>query len=220
MLKNKIVIYLYSRYERFWHWLQSALIIVLLLTGFEIHKGLKLFEFHSAVKVHNYVGLAWLTAFAFFVFWLLTTGEWKQYIPTTKKMLLVVRYYSYGIFRGEAHPVPKRKEAKHNPLQRLTYLALAAFLLPFQMVTGCLYWGYNSWDVWGLGGVSLYVLAVLHTMGAFAILTFLVVHIYMATTGHSLFAHIKAMITGWEEVEKGEPVEAWEVAHERKPTAP
>ena len=61
---------------------------------------------------------------------------------------------------------------------------------------------------------------MLHTLGAFAILTFLVVHLYMTTTGHSIFAHIKAMITGWEEVEKGEAVEEWEVAHERKPSAP
>jgi thiosulfate reductase cytochrome b subunit len=218
MLKNKILIYLYSRYERFWHWLQSLLIMVLLLTGFEVHQGFAVFGFHRAVKIHNFVGLAWLVAFAFFIFWLFTTGEWKQYIPTTKKMLLVVRYYGYGIFRGEAHPVPKRKEAKHNPLQRLTYLALAAFLLPFQMITGFLYWGYNSWPAWELGGLSLQVLAVLHTLGAFAILTFLVVHLYMTTTGHSIFAHIKAMITGWEEVEKGEPVEEWEVAHERKPS--
>jgi len=179
---------------------------------------LALFGFHRAVKIHNFVGLAWLIAFAFFVFWIFTTGEWKQYIPTTKKMFLVMRYYGYGIFRGEAHPVPKRREAKHNPLQRLTYLALAAFLLPFQMITGFLYWGYNAWPAWGLGGLSLQVLAALHTLGAFAILTFLAVHIYMTTTGHRILAHIKAMITGWEEVEKGEPVEEWEVAHERKPS--
>ena len=30
-------IYLYSRYERFWHWLQMALIAVLLATGLEVH---------------------------------------------------------------------------------------------------------------------------------------------------------------------------------------
>jgi len=93
-------------------------------------------------------------------------------------------------------------------------------LLPFQMITGLLYWGYNAWQAWGVGFISLEVLAVLHTLGAFAILAFLVVHLYMTTTGHSIFAHIKAMITGWEEVEKGEPVESWEVAHERKPPAP
>jgi thiosulfate reductase cytochrome b subunit len=218
MLKNKIVIYLYTRYERFWHWLQAMLIFILLLSGFEIHQGFALLGFHRAVTVHNFVGLTWLIAFAFFVFWLFTTGEWKQYIPTTKKMLSVVHYYSWGIFKGLPHPVPKRKEAKHNPLQRLTYLSLAAFLLPFQMITGLLYWGYNSWSTLGLGSLSLELLAVLHTLGAFAILSFLVVHLYMTTTGHSLFAHIKAMITGWEEVEKGESVEEWEVAHERKPS--
>ena len=32
----------------------------------------------------------------------------------------------------------------------------------------------------------------LHTIGAFAFLTFLIVHIYMATTGHTIFAHIKS----------------------------
>lgn len=218
MLKNMINIYLYTRYERFWHWLQGLLIIVLLLTGFEIHGQYTLLGFHTAVTVHNFVGLSWLVAFAFFVFWIFTTGEWKQYIPTTKKMLSVIRYYSYGIFRGEPHPVPKRKEAKHNPLQRLTYLSLAAFLLPFQMITGFLYWGYNSWQAWGIGSLSLQVLAVLHTLGGFAILMFLVIHVYMTTTGHRIFAHIKAMITGWEEVSADTPVEEWETAHPRKPS--
>ena len=213
LMKNKLVnIYLYTRYERFWHWLQMALILVLLLTGFEAHGQYGLFGFGTAVSVHNFVGITWLIAFAFFVFWIFTTGEWRQYVPTTKKMIEVVRYYSWGIFKGESHPFPKRKEAKHNPLQRLTYLSLAAFLLPVQMATGFLYWGYNSWKAWGLDFLSLKVLAVIHTMGAFAILTFLIVHVYMTTTGHSIFAHIKAMVTGWEGVEEGTTVEAWEKA--------
>jgi thiosulfate reductase cytochrome b subunit len=215
MLQKMINIYLYTRYERFWHWLQALLIILLLLTGFEIHGKYSLFGFHTAVKVHNFVGLSWLIAFAFFVFWIFTTGEWKQYVPTTKKMLSVIRYYGYGIFLGEPHPVPKRKEAKHNPLQRLTYLSLAAFLLPFQMITGFLYWGYNSWATWGFGSLSLKVLAVLHTLGGFSILMFLVIHVYMTTTGHTLFAHIKAMITGWEDVSEDTPVEEWERAQQR-----
>jgi thiosulfate reductase cytochrome b subunit len=216
MLKQMVPIYLYTRYERFWHWLQSLLIILLLLTGFEVHGTYTLFGFGPAVDVHNFVGLTWLIAFAFFVFWIFTTGEWRQYIPTTKKMLAVVRYYAYGIFKGESHPVPKRKEAKHNPLQRLTYLALAAVLLPLQMVTGLLYWGYNDWSAWGLGFLSLPVLAVVHTLGGFAILAFLIVHVYMTSTGHRVTAHVRAMITGWEEVEEGTPVEAWEQARPKR----
>ncbi len=202
--------YLYTRYERFWHWFQMLLIGILLITGLEINGLYKLLGFQKAVTVHNTVGITWLIAFAFFVFWLFTTGEWKQYIPTTKKMFEVVHYYLYGIFKGDEHPVPKKKNAKHNPLQRLSYLALAAVLLPLQMLTGVLYWTYNSWGTWGLTFLSLNVIAVIHLICAFAVLQFIVIHIYMTTTGHSISAHIRAMITGWEEIKEGEKAEDWE----------
>jgi len=211
-----ITTYLYTRYERFWHWLQMVLIFLLLVTGFEIHGLYSLMGFEQAVEIHNFVGITWLIAFAFFVFWVFTTGEWKQYVPTTKKLFAVIRYYSFGIFKGESHPVPKRKGAKHNPLQRLTYLSLAAMLLPIQMVTGILYWTYNSWEAWGLGFLSLNVLAVIHMAGAFFILSFIVVHVYMTTTGHTIFAHIKAMITGWEDIEEGVEIEDWEKASRKR----
>ncbi len=211
-MKQMTNIYLYTRYERFWHWLQMVLILILLVTGLEIHGTFSWLGFHTAVEVHNFAGLTWLIAFAFFVFWVFTTGEWKQYIPTTKKMIEVVRFYAYGIFRGEPHPVPKRKKAKHNPLQRLVYLNLAAILLPLQMVTGFFYWGYNSWTAWGIPVFSLAVLAWIHMAGAFAIFSFIIVHVYMTTTGHSIFAHTKAMITGWEDVHEDDEIEDWERA--------
>jgi hypothetical protein len=119
-------IYLYTRYERFWPWLQMVLISLLLITGFEVQGLYTLFGFEQAVNIHNLAGLSWLIAFTFFLFWVFTTSDWKQYIPTTKKMLAVIRYYSYGIFRGDPHPVPKRKGAKHNPLQRLTGMLRAS----------------------------------------------------------------------------------------------
>ena len=87
MIKKIIKIYLYTRYERFWHWLQALMIMTLLVTGFEIHGTYSLLGFQRAVNVHNFIGLSWLVLFAFFVFWLFTTGEWKQYVPTTKKTL-------------------------------------------------------------------------------------------------------------------------------------
>ena len=210
-------IYLYTRYERFWHWLQMALIVILLVTGFEIHDLFAWLGFETAVSVHNFVGLSWLILFAFFVFWVFTTGEWRQYVPTTRKMLLVVRYYSYGIFRGEPHPVPKIKEAKHNPLQRLVYLSLAALLLPIQMASGFLYWSYNSWQGWGLDWLPLQVVALIHMAGAFAILSFLVVHLYMITTGRTISTHTRAMITGWEEVAEGTEIEDWEQKIRKEP---
>lgn len=218
MTNNKTNIYLYTRYERFWHWLQMILILVLLVTGFEVHDQYSFLGYETAVSVHSFTGITWLIAFAFFAFWIFTTGEWRQYIPTTKKMLSVIMYYGYGIFKGDPHPVPKRKDVKHNPLQRLTYLLLAALLLPLQMGTGFLYWSYNSWTAWGISFLSLKTVAIVHTAGAFAILSFLIVHVYMTTTGYSIFAHIKAMITGWEDVEESVSVEDWEKHGERRMT--
>ncbi|NNF98401.1 MAG: cytochrome B [Desulfobacteraceae bacterium] len=203
-------IYLYTRFERFGHWLQMLLILILLVTGLEVHGSFALMGYERAVSVHNFCGVAWLVLFAFLTFWVFTTGEWRQYAPTTKKMLDVIKYYGYGIFKGEPHPVPKRKHAKHNPLQRLTYLILAAALLPVQMITGLLYWGYNSWETLGLSSLSLTAVALVHLAGAFAVFSFIIVHVYMTTTGHTIFAHTRAMVTGYEYVEEGLEIEAWE----------
>lgn len=206
---NTARFYLYTRYERFWHWLQAALIACLLVTGFEVHGSLTLLGYQKAVTIHAALGVTWLIAFAFFVFWVATTGEWKQYVPTTKKMFEVMRYYAYGIFTGQAPPCPKSPQAKHNPLQRLTYLALAAILLPFMMLTGLLYYTYNDWPALGLGSWRLSGVALAHLIGAFAVLVFLVVHVYMTTTGRTPLEHVRAMVTGWEESHAEAPAD-WE----------
>ena len=213
-MKAKKKIYLYTRFERFWHWVQSLLIFLLLLTGFEVHGTFTLFGFQKAVAYHNFLGLTWIILFVFIVFWVLTTGEWRQYIPTTKKLFEVIGYYGSGIFKGLPHPVQKSREAKHNPLQRLTYLGLTAVLLTLQMGTGLLYWLYNDWAIWNLTFLNLRLLALIHLACAFAILAFVVIHIYMTTTGHTLTSHIAAMFSGWEEVEEGE-VADWEVQKKR-----
>jgi len=193
-------IYLYTRFERFWHWVQAGFVVLLALTGYEIHTGYGFFGFKRAVEWHNALGISWLVLYAFIVFWHLTTGQWKHYIPTTKMLFHVILYYMAGIFKGDPHPVPKSERAKHNPLQRLTYLSISVFLIPFQMATGLLYYLYNSWQDLGIEGLDLGTVAFLHMAGAFALLVFLVVHVYMTTTGHSLSAHFRAMCTGWEEV--------------------
>ena len=195
-------IYLYTRFERFWHWAQAALIVSLALTGLEVHGWLSLFGFEEAVELHNGAGIAWFVLYVFIIFWQLTTGDWKHYVPTTRKLLAVVRYYAYGIFRGEEQPVPKSERNKHNPLQRLTYLGISIALIPLQVVTGLLYYTHTSWPEWGIH-MELGSIALIHMAGAFALLTFLIVHIYMTTTGHRLTCHLKAMCTGWEEVPNG-----------------
>ncbi len=196
-------IYIYMRYERFWHWSQAALIITMLLSGFEVHGSYTLFGFRTAVQVHTWAAWALLTLWAFTIFWQFTTGEWRQYLPTLKNVAAMVNYYVVGIFKDAPHPFRKTAVQKHNPLQRLAYLALLAFISPLIWVSGLLYLFYGDWAALGIGRyLSLEFVAVAHTAGAFLMAAFLFGHVYLTTTGHTVFAHIKAMITGWEEVEK------------------
>lgn len=194
--------YIYKGFERFWHWSQFLLVTMLVLTGFEIRGYWSIFGFENAVIYHDYSAYALLVLIAFAIFWHFTTGEWKQYIPTAKYLKEMVGFYMGGIFKGAPHPVKKTEISKLNPLQRLTYLFLKIFLFPVQIGTGIFYMYYNEWAA--SMGFPLQSVANLHIIGAFLFLFFLVVHIYLTTTGTTVFSNIKAMITGYEELEHDE----------------
>lgn len=198
-------VYLFKGFERFWHWSQAALIIFMLLTGFEVHGTYTVFGFEKAVDYHTISAWALVGLWVFAIFWHLTTGEWRQYIPTTEKIMAVSKFYSSGIFKGEPHPFKPTPSHKHNPMQLLTYLGVLTLLSPLIWVTGWLYLFYSDWAAWGLSGLQLQWIATGHTIGAFLMLAFLVSHIYLITTGHTVSEQLKTMITGWEDTEEDEP---------------
>ena len=195
-------IYVFKRFERFWRWAQATLIILMLITGFEVHGAYNLFGFEQAVSYHSIFAWTLVGLWTFAIFWHFTTGEWKQYIPTTEKIIAMVRFYSVGIFKGAPHPFRPTVLRKHNPLQRLAYLGVLLLISPLLWLTGWFYLFYGSWQAWGLNNyLSLEWVAFFHTAGAFMMLAFLIGHVYLTTTGHTPTSHIRAMITGWEEVE-------------------
>ena len=199
-------IILYEKFERFWHWAQALLILTLIVTGFEIRGLLKVhvFTFAHAVTVHNYSALALVVLIVFAIFWHITTGEWKQYIPTRKFLREMVGFYLTGIFKGAPHPVKKHRMAKLNPLQRLAYLGFKVLIIPVQVTTGALYFFYPNLSHMGWSPASLWVIAVVHVIGAFGLVAFLIGHLYLTTTGHTPTTNLKAMITGWEDIHDDE----------------
>ncbi len=202
-MKNKI--YLYARFERFWHWSQASLIIFMALTGFEIHAFYVLFGFELAVQLHTTAAWMLIGLWIFAIFWHATTGEWKQYIPTLDRLVSIIRFYSVDIFNDAPHPFHKSRLQKHNPLQRFVYLLLWVLINPAIWISGLLYYFYNDWKALGLASfLSLEVVAVVHTVAAYLISSFLIFHVYLVTIGDTPLTHIKAMITGWEEVEQEE----------------
>lgn len=203
-MKKTQLVYVYKAYERFWHWMQAFLILFLALTGFEIHSSYSLFGFETAVDLHNKAAWAFIVLIIFTIFWHFTTGEWKQYLPTTKNLRAQAEFYVFGIFRNAPHPTRKTLISKLNPLQRLVYLGLKILVIPIMVVSGLFYMFYRypqSGSIQTANIESLELIALLHTLGAFLLVAFVIVHLYLITTGHTLTSNLKAMITGWEELE-------------------
>ena len=199
-------VYIYKRFERFWHWTQAALIIFLAFTGFEIHDSIYIFGFEKAVQYHRVASIALIVLIVFAIFWHLITGEWKQYIPTTKNLVAQIRFYLFGMFKGEHHPTEKTALEKLNPLQRLIYLGFKIVMVPMVVGSGLLYLFYKTLDKNNLVvhlNIKLESIALWHTFGALLLVAFIILHVYMTTTGKTYTSNIKAMITGYEEQETG-----------------
>lgn len=196
--------YVYKAFERFWHWLQAILIFFLAFTGFEIHGSYTFLGFGDAVRYHNIAAYSLIILIVFAIFWHLTTGEWKQYIPTVENIRAQLNYYIFGIFRNAPHPTRKTVLSKLNPLQKLTYFGLKVLLIPVIVSSGLLYMLYRypqRHDIASLNIESLQIIALVHTIGAFLLITFVITHLYLITTGRTVTSNLKAMLTGYEELE-------------------
>ena len=200
-------VYMYSVYERLWHWLQTVVILGLLFTGLIIHKPdmFGIFSFRYVVQVHNILAVILVANAALAAFYNLASGEIKQYIPQPRgffnQAFLQAKFYMNGIFHGEEHPVEKTRQHKMNSLQQVTYFAILNVLLPLQILTGILIWGAQRWPQIAAMMGGLPFLAPFHTLIAWLFASFIVMHVYLTTTGHNVTAGIKSMIMGWDEVE-------------------
>jgi len=199
----------YSLYERIWHWLQALAIITMLITGLEIHapERLHLFGFQRAVRVHEIVALLTVANAFLSLFYHLSTGALRKFVPEPKDYfslaLAQARYYAYGILRGAPHPVRGARHTRFNPLQQVTYILILNVLLPLQVITGILVWWAPSWPetIRRLGGLA--AISYVHAMIAWLFAAFIIVHVYLSTTGSKLGTYFKSMIFGWEELDDG-----------------
>jgi thiosulfate reductase cytochrome b subunit len=194
---------LFTGFERFWHWVQALLIFALLFTGLAVHGTHQLLPFEQAYQTH--LVLAWILIglWVLAIFWHFTTGAWRQYVPTHKGLMAMVMYYAYGIFSGETKPYRTLPSAKHNPLQRLAYLGFKLAIAPAIWISGLLLMFYATWKTTALGEIlPLGFVAWVHLVAAFALMIFVIGHVYMSvTTGKPWYEYLKAMITGYEELE-------------------
>ena len=205
---------IYSRYERFWHWSQALLIFILVFSGFNIHGTFSALPFALAVMIHTYAAIVLIVLWIFTTFWHFTTGQWRHYLPRRAGLFAIIKFYAFGILMGAPHPYSKTLKRKQNALQSLAYLTFMVIIGPALWSTGIVYLFYQAWEGYQYSGTVLNVVVFLHTAAAFLMITFVVIHVYMTTTGKTLTHYVKTMITGYEKVELSEIEEAYLEAEE------
>jgi thiosulfate reductase cytochrome b subunit len=192
---------------RIWHGIHGIAIVLLVLTGLQLRFPdlVSWFgSFRSAVNIHNIVGFIVLFDYLlWFGYYVLKRELIKQYIPAPEDFTIGIptqsTYYFARIFFGDPAPFDPTPEAKFNALQKTTYFGIMFVLVPLQIITGVLLWDLERFHalIEALGGVR--VIDAFHIILAYIFTAFLIVHIYLATLGHTFFSHFKAMIVGHED---------------------
>jgi thiosulfate reductase cytochrome b subunit len=159
------------------------------------------------VVVHNWVAFALIGNFFIWLLFYLFSDRNKAYHPEFNIIKLAnesmrqALYYGHGMFKGESNPHKIDPYQKFNPLQRSLYQILMLLLLPLQFVTGILLWDVKRFTnvIDMVGGVR--VVDTVHVLIFIFFVFYMLFHPYLATLGHTPTAHIKAMITGYEDVD-------------------
>ena len=212
---------LYTLPIRVWHWANAFLIFFLMLTGLQLRvPDVTVFAHYSqAVLLHKYAGFCMGGSFIFWLCYVMGSGSLRRhYLMRGRDIRGTVSqaiFYGYGVFRGAANPFSPTPDDKFNPMQKVAYFTVMVFFTPAILITGVLFSDilYFVSYINAIGGLR--ILDALHVVVAYVFTLYLMVHLYMATLGHTIFAHTKAMVVGYEEEEE-EPEEE-ERAEEKEP---
>ncbi|MEW6488781.1 MAG: cytochrome b/b6 domain-containing protein [Thermodesulfobacteriota bacterium] len=205
-------VYLTPTPVRIWHWLNAFGIVTLCLTGAEIRfpeYAPILGNYKAAVRVHNAAGVVVAVSYAlwFLYYAFVARSLVKLYVPTVQDlkrgMIRQAFYYFFYYFLGtRPNPHHATPEDKFNPLQKTAYAAVMFLFTPLVIVTGLLLMNVDPLRELVVMAGGLTLLTAAHWLLACVFCAFLIAHVYLATLGHTPFAHFKPMWTGWEEVEE------------------
>jgi thiosulfate reductase cytochrome b subunit len=204
---------------RIWHWINALVFIVLMITGIQLRvpgieeitkkMAIGIPKYGTTVLIHTYFGYAMAVTFLFWFIYIIASGSFRtHYIlrpADARAMGKQALYYLFGIFKGNANPFIPTAEGKFNPLQKVAYSSVMLVITPMVVITGILFSDifFFRGVIDRLGGVRL--LDALHVAGGYLFLLNFIVHLYMSTMGHNIFDHIKAMISGFEEMPEDFP---------------
>lgn len=202
-------LYVHPLPVRIWHWINALGFVSMILTGIQLrYVGLiNVLPFKITVALHNWIGFVLIGNFFVWLLFYLFSDKIRVYHPELSPAkhfaasFRQLKYYGYGIFKGDPNPHHVSAYHKFNSMQSMTYQVVMMLLVPLQFYTGILLWDIKRFSglVELMGGVR--VVDTAHVLIFIFFAGFVFIHPYLASLGHTPSAHFKAMFTGYEEVE-------------------
>ncbi|MHB8770418.1 MAG: cytochrome b/b6 domain-containing protein [Syntrophales bacterium] len=203
-------VYLTPTPVRIWHWLNALGIVTLCVTGIQVRfpEYANIFgTYKAAIRLHDIAGITVSISFLLWIFYYLVVARniAKVYVPTfddiKSGLFQQAFFYFFNYFLGKENPHTATPDNKFNAIQKITYFMTMFLLIPLVIISGLLLMNIAPLRAWiiAIGGIKFLVDA--HYLLACSFFAFLCVHVYMATLGHTPFAHFRQMWTGWEKTE-------------------
>ena len=159
-----------------------------------------------SVNLHNFCGIGLTLSYILFFAGNIISGNAKNYKirfrGLLKNIILQVRYYIRRSWTKPEPPFPITSERKFNPLQALSYTTALYFGVPLLFITGfgLMFPEIVLGKIFGTSGLLL--TDIIHVITGFLMFLFMLVHIYMSTLAKTSSSSFRAIITGWQQVEK------------------
>lgn len=189
-------VYVYQAPVRLWHWVNALLIVVLCVTGYFIGSPLPSVQGEASASfgmgyirfVHFAAGQTLVVFFLLRVYWAFVGNKYSRqifWLPLTNKtwwwgMLYEFKWYAFLV-------KDPKKYIGHNPLAHVAMFSFMVFMVLMMLSGMALYsegHGIDSWQYKLFGFMfSLFTSQTLHTLhhlGMWAIVVFVIVHIYAA----------------------------------------
>lgn len=187
-LQKETKIYLYPKQIRIWHWVNMTTFFVLLVSG--LLAWLKLIPKELFLGTHLSFAVLFIFSWTYIVAYNAfgNYGSYKITKDTFKEVCGQLKYYMYGIFKGEKPPHTPAKDNKFNALQKVSYFFMLYIVMPVFIITGMLE---------RIEAIHKIMVQTHIYFCTFATVLFIIIHVYMVFSGSYLTQKLKAMIDGY-----------------------
>ncbi len=199
----------YPLYIRLWHLLNAVFFLLLILTGLSMqfsNPDHAFISFPVSIRLHKICGIGLTLNYLLFFIGNIVSGNGKNYVVRfrglLRSILIQIKYYINRSWKNPEPPFPITSERKFNPLQAISYTTAMYIGVPLLFITGfgLMFPEIVIEKIFGISGLLLTDL--IHVILGFLMSLFMFVHIYMCTLAKTPSSSFRAIITGWQQVEK------------------